>query len=88
MRNWRTTHSSITYPRRGRDLRFRELQGESVHDAIQSKRLGEVKRRLLSTRDSIEKISADCGWDNINSLKNLFHKATGKSMREWRASPV
>ena len=70
------------------DLRFRELQGESVHDAIQSKRLGEVKRRLLSTRDSIEKISADCGWDNINSLKNLFRKATGKSMREWRASPA
>ena len=70
------------------DLRFRELQGESVHDAIQSRRLGEVKRRLLSTRDSIEKISADCGWDNINSLKNLFHKATGKSMREWRTSPM
>ena len=70
------------------DLRFRELQGESVHDAIQGRRLNEVKRRLLSTRDSIEKISVDCGWENINSLKNLFHKATGKSMREWRASPT
>lgn len=66
------------------DLRFRELQGETVHAAILSRRLGEVKRRLLSKRDSIEKISADCGWDNINSLKNLFRKATGKSMREFR----
>lgn len=70
------------------DLRFRELQGESVHDAILSRRLGEVKRRLLSTRDSIEKISADCGWDNVNSLKNLFRKKTGKSMREWRSSAL
>ena len=70
------------------DLRFRELQGESVHGAIVKRRLEEVKKRLLSTRDPIEKISADCGWDNVNSLKNVFRRATGKSMREWRASPV
>ena len=70
------------------DLRFRELQGESVHAAILKRRLSEVKRRLLATHDSIEKISSDCGWDNVNSLKNSFHKATGKSMREWRTSPL
>ena len=70
------------------DLRFRELQGESVHDTIVNRRLNEVKKRLASTHDPIEKISADCGWGNINSLKNLFHKVTGKSMREWRASPA
>ena len=68
------------------DLRFRELQGETVHEAILRKRLDEVKRRLLSTHDSIEKISTDCGWENINSLKNLFRKATGKTMRDWRTS--
>ena len=70
------------------DLRFRELQGESVHDTIVNRRLNEVKKRLASTRDSIEKISSDCGWNNVNSLKNLFRKATGKSMREWRVSPT
>ena len=66
------------------DLRFRELQGETVHAAISSVRLNEVKRRLQTSRDPIEKISADCGWDNVNSLKNRFRQATGKSMREWR----
>ena len=70
------------------DLRFRELQGESVHATISNRRLAEVRKRLVSTHDSIEKISADCGWDNVNSLKNLFRKATGKSMRAWRASPT
>ena len=70
------------------DLRFHELQGESVHATIANRRLNEVKKRLASTHDSIEKVSADCGWDNVNSLKNLFRKATGKSMREWRASPT
>ena len=66
------------------DLRFRELQGETIHAAISSVRLNEVKRRLQTSRDPIEKISADCGWDNVNSLKNRFRQATGKSMREWR----
>ena len=34
--------------------------------------------------DTIEQISRDCGWENINSLKNFFRKATGQSMRDWR----
>ena len=68
------------------DLRFRELQGETVHSAILRLRLNEVKRRLANTADTIERISADCGWANVNSLKNAFRRATGKSMREWRAT--
>lgn len=70
------------------DLRFRELQGSSVHAAIVGIRLNAVKQRLLSSHDPIEKISADCGWENVNSLKNFFRKATGKSMRAWRTSQV
>ena len=66
------------------DLRFRELQGSSVHAAIAAARLNEVKRRLRTSREPIETISAACGWENANSLKNLFRKTTGKSMREWR----
>ena len=66
------------------DIRFRELQGETVHAAIIRARLNEVKRRLASTRDGIEKISSDCGWDSINSLKNIFHREVGMSMRSWR----
>ena len=65
-------------------LRFRELQHESVYAAITRVRLDEVKRRLRATHAPIEKISADCGWDNVNVLKNLFKRHEGVSMRAWR----
>ena len=68
------------------DLRFRELQRETVHDAVVRIRLAELKRRLLATRDTIEKITADCGWSNANAAKNLFKRRFGMSMRDWRAS--
>jgi len=45
-----------------------------------------VKRLLKSTRDPIDKIAADCGYENPNCLKNLFKRRFGKSMREFRAT--
>ncbi len=68
------------------DLRFRELQHETVHGAVVRIRLAELKRRLLATRDTIEKITADCGWTNANAAKNLFKRCFGVSMREFRAA--
>ena len=70
------------------DLRFRELQRETVHDAILRARIDEVKRRLRTTADTIERISSDCGWANINSLKNTFRRATNLSMRDYRDGQV
>ena len=66
------------------DLRFRELQHETVHDAIIRCRLDEVKRRLHASGDTLERIASDCGWANANSLKNAFRRETGLSMRDWR----
>ena len=66
------------------DLRFREIQHETVHDAAIRIRLAEVQRRLRTTKDRIEKISRDCGWNNLNTLKGLFRKTFGCSMRAWR----
>lgn len=67
------------------DLRFRELQHDTVHNAIIRARLEEVRRRLRSSTDTIEKISLDCGWANVNSLKNAFKRTFGCSMREWQS---
>ena len=64
-------------------LRFRELQRQSIHDAIVTARLEEVRRRLASTRDTIERISADCGWQASN-VKHLFKRRFGMTMREYR----
>ena len=67
------------------ELRFRELQRQTIHDAIASARLEEVRRRLASTSDTIEQISADCGWQSANALMNLFKRRFGMTMRKYRA---
>lgn len=70
--------------RRLADLRFRELMGTSIGETILTTRLDEVKRLLATTREPIDVISARCGYVTPNSLKNLFKRRFGLSMREWR----
>ena len=67
------------------DLRMREAKGITVYEAIVRRRIEEVKRQLSETDDSIEEISFRCGWANPISLKNLFKRRCGISMRKWRA---
>ncbi len=67
------------------DLRFREHLGESVYSTILNIRLEEVKRRLRTSSDQIGRIAVDCGWENPASLKNLFKRLYGVSMRDWKA---
>ena len=72
--------------RRLADLRFRELQGRSILDAITERRLDEVKRLLAGTRDKMDVIASACGYRNPTYLKNLFKKQFGMSMSDFRAS--
>ena len=66
------------------ELRFRELQGESVYEAMLRIRLEEVKRRLRHTDESISEITLACGWDNPAPPKILFKRRFGISMRDYR----
>ena len=66
------------------ELRFRELQGESVYEAMLRIRLDEVKRRLRQTNEPISEITAACGWENPAPPKVLFKRRFGISMREYR----
>lgn len=70
--------------RRLADLRFRELQGTSIGEAITAERLEAVKRLLASTVEPLESITSQCGYSSANYLKNLFKKKTGITMSEWR----
>ena len=70
--------------RRLADLRFRELQGRTILDAITERRLDEVKRRLSTTREKMELIAAACGYANPTYLKNLFKKRYSMTMRDFR----
>ena len=67
------------------ELRFRELQGESVYEAMLRIRLEEVKRRLRHTDDPISEITAACGWENPTPPKTLFKKRFGITMRDYRS---
>ena len=66
------------------ELRFRELQGESVYEAMLRIRLEEVKRLLRNTTTPISEITSACGWENPTPPKVLFKRRFGISMREWR----
>ena len=67
------------------ELRFGQLQGESVYEAMLRVRLEEVKRRLRQTNAPIAEITAACGWENPIPPKALFKKRFGMSMRDYRA---
>jgi len=72
--------------RRLADLRFRELQGTTIGETILHLRLEEVKRLLRSTREPIEAIAAQCGYENPNYLPNLFRKRFAMTMSDFRKS--
>ena len=67
------------------EMRFRELQNESVYEAMLRVRLEEVKRRLRQTKDPISEITSACGWKNPIPPKALFKRRFGISMRDYRA---
>lgn len=68
------------------DLRFKACHGETILEAILRIRFAELKRRLVSSRTSIGKIVAACGFACESHAKRMFKKRFGMSMREWRAS--
>ena len=70
------------------ELRFGELQRESVYEAMLRIRLEEVKRRLRFTNEPISEITAACGWKNPIPPKALFKRRFGMSMSEFRASHI
>lgn len=66
------------------DLRFREVTGTSLLQAILDRRLKEVKRLLRETDLRITEIAIRCGYRDANYLKNLFKNTFGISMRTYR----
>ena len=70
--------------RRLADLRFRQIQHESILQAISRARIRLVKKRLLTTRDPLTHIAADCGFRSGAALARFFARETGTTMTAWR----
>jgi len=66
------------------DLRFRQMQSQTVGELITQTKLAEVSRLLKATKTPIFSIPSLCGFRNANSLKNLFKRRFGASMRAFR----
>lgn len=69
------------------DLRFRELQGESIGNAILRVRLEAVRNRLILTTDTIENIAYACGFPRLSRLNAAFRKVYGQSLEDCRDHP-
>ena len=66
------------------EQKFRDLQGESVYEAMLRIRLEEIKRRLRQTDELISDITQACGWGTPAPPKILFKRRFGISMRDYR----
>ena len=65
-------------------MRFRELRGQSVQEAISARRVAEAKRLLAGTDRSLDEIARECGWSGAGSLRRAFLAATGSAPGTWR----
>lgn len=67
-------------------LRFRQLLGQSVEQAIRERRFAEVRRLLRHTALPAEAIAAQCGYESARALRRAFLRETGKTLSAWRES--
>ena len=78
--------AALHVSRRLLELRFREVRGEGVAEAIRRRRLAEVCRLLRETDIPVGEIAFRCGFPVQTHFNALFRRTYGCSPREWRSS--
>ena len=66
------------------ELRFRELQGETIRHAIETARLDAVRQMLASTDRTIKEIAADCSYADEFYMMRVFKRRFGMTLGEYR----
>ena len=67
-------------------LRYRQIRNTTPLRAIHTAKLAEVRRLLLGSSFTLDKISELCGFNDSSQLKKLFRRTYGCSMNDWRKS--
>ena len=65
-------------------LRFRELCGSSILEAVSRRRLAEAKSLLASTDRTMADVARAAGFADSAALGHAFRAAFGLSPRQWR----
>jgi AraC-like DNA-binding protein len=63
---------------------FRERYGEGINQCITRVRVEHAQKMLEYSRQSINKISTECGFSNQNYFTKVFRKKTGMTPTEYR----
>ena len=66
-------------------LRFREMLGKSVLEAITEERVAMLKAKLKLFKTPIAQLALDCGFPTAGHAARVFKAAVGMTMRDWRA---
>ena len=72
--------------RRLAELRFRQMEGKSMREALEDRRIEEAKRLLAKTRLSVTAIAERTGFSGQNRLCHVFSKRVGVSPSLYRAN--
>jgi len=64
--------------------RFRRTFGRPPAAFVEDMRLGEIRRRLMTTRHTVEAIAASVGFGDSDSLRRAFRRRYGVSPSDFR----
>ena len=74
----------LEMPERTVKRRFKAVTGESLIERIQNLRIENAKRRLESSQDPIDEISAENGYEDSGFFRRLFKRLTGLTPSQYR----
>lgn len=78
--------SALGISRRLLDMRYRQINGGSVREAIEEARLARAKELLSGTFLSHAEIARSCGYNSESYLEHVFVRRFGQSMSAFRGS--
>jgi transcriptional regulator GlxA family with amidase domain len=64
--------------------RFQQLTNMTPLDFVREARIERAKRLLSQTRDSVDAIAPQCGYEDVSSFRKLFRKQVGLTPGDYR----
>ena len=68
--------------------KFKEKMGFSINQYINDRRIGETKKMLIYSQDSIKDIAAKVGYDNISHFYIMFKKIENMTPGQFRKQSI